>query len=211
MVPSSHSLLLLLCPALCHHKDFLSFTTSWSLLRLMSNELLMLSNHFILCYPLLLQPSVILWFVHYFIHQLIQTYVLNIMSKHRIICEKKGKKTSCLFSGCLLYGGERGQHLLYNTVRSGSPRLSAVLREQGESNSEASTGGTGEGSQGSSEGREELGVWKHSVSKCTCKGVEATEHGLLKTASTARVSENEAFGCGQAGRSWVVEDPYARG
>ena len=119
---------------------------------------------------------------------------------------------SCLFSGCLLYGGERGQHLLYNTVRSGFPRLSAVQREQGESNSEVSTGGTGgeqgesnsevstggtgEGSQGSSEGREELGVWKHSVSKCTCKGVEATECGLLKTASTARVSEKEACGCG---------------
>lgn len=106
---------------------------------------------------------------------------------------------------------ERGQHVLYNTARSGYPRLSAVQQEQGEGNSEVSTGGAGEGSQGSSQVGEELGAWKHSVSKCTCKGVEATEHDLLKTASTATVSENEAFGCGQAGRSRVVEDPYARG
>ena len=37
---------------------FLSFTVSWSLLRLMSIELLMPSNHLILCLPLLLLPSV---------------------------------------------------------------------------------------------------------------------------------------------------------
>ena len=35
----------------------LSFTTSQSLLRFMSIELVMLSNHLILCYPLLLLPS----------------------------------------------------------------------------------------------------------------------------------------------------------
>ena len=64
----------------------------------------------------------------------------------------------------------------------------SAVQEQGESNSEVSTGGAGEGSQGSSQVREELGAWKHSVSKCTCKGVEATEHDLLETASTARVS-----------------------
>ena len=36
----------------------LSFTVSWSLLRLMSIELVMLSNGLILCHPLLLLPSV---------------------------------------------------------------------------------------------------------------------------------------------------------
>ena len=36
----------------------LSFTISWSLLRFMSIELVMLSNHLILCHPLLLLPSI---------------------------------------------------------------------------------------------------------------------------------------------------------
>ena len=37
---------------------FLSITNSWSLLKLMSIELVMSCNHFILCRPLLLLPSV---------------------------------------------------------------------------------------------------------------------------------------------------------
>ena len=37
---------------------FLSFTISWSLLKLMSIKLMMPSNHLILCCPLLLLPSV---------------------------------------------------------------------------------------------------------------------------------------------------------
>ena len=40
------------------HQASLSFTTSWSLLRFMSIESVMLSNHLILSYPLLLLPSV---------------------------------------------------------------------------------------------------------------------------------------------------------
>ena len=36
----------------------LSFTISWSLLKLMSIESVMLSNHLILCHPLLLLPSI---------------------------------------------------------------------------------------------------------------------------------------------------------
>ena len=36
----------------------LFITNSWSLLKLMSIELVMLSNHLILCYPLLLLPSI---------------------------------------------------------------------------------------------------------------------------------------------------------
>ena len=35
-----------------------SITNSWSLLKLMSIELVMLSNHLILCHPLLLSPSI---------------------------------------------------------------------------------------------------------------------------------------------------------
>ena len=39
------------------HQASLSFTISWSLLKFMSIELVMLSNHLILCHPLLLLPS----------------------------------------------------------------------------------------------------------------------------------------------------------
>ena len=50
------------CLTLCDPMDccmlgFLSFTVSWSLLKLMSIELVMPSNHLILCHPLLLLPS----------------------------------------------------------------------------------------------------------------------------------------------------------
>ena len=38
----------------------LSFTISWSLLKFMSTESVMLSDHLILCFPLLLLPSVFL-------------------------------------------------------------------------------------------------------------------------------------------------------
>ena len=51
------------CRTLCETMDcstpsFLSITNSWSLLKLMSIELVMPSNHLILCHPLLLLPSV---------------------------------------------------------------------------------------------------------------------------------------------------------
>ena len=42
----------------CSTMGFLSFTVSWSWLKLMSIESVMLSNHLILCCPLLLLPSV---------------------------------------------------------------------------------------------------------------------------------------------------------
>ena len=42
------------------HQASLSFTNSWSLLKLMSIESVMPSNHLILCCPLLLLPSVFL-------------------------------------------------------------------------------------------------------------------------------------------------------
>ena len=40
------------------HQASLSFTLSWSLLKLMSTELIMPSNHLILCYPLLFLHSI---------------------------------------------------------------------------------------------------------------------------------------------------------
>ena len=40
------------------HQASLSITSSWSLLKLMSIELVMPSNHLILCHPLLLLPSI---------------------------------------------------------------------------------------------------------------------------------------------------------
>ena len=40
------------------HQTSLSITNSWSLLRLMSIESVMPSNHLILCHPLLLPPSI---------------------------------------------------------------------------------------------------------------------------------------------------------
>ena len=53
------------CPSLCNSMDcstpgFLSFTISQNLLKLMSIELVMPSNHLILCHPLLLLSSIFL-------------------------------------------------------------------------------------------------------------------------------------------------------
>ena len=45
-------------PWIAASQDALSITTSWSLLKLMSIELVMPSNHLILCCPLLLLPSI---------------------------------------------------------------------------------------------------------------------------------------------------------
>ena len=49
---------LLVTPWTAAHQAFLSFTISWSLLKLMSIELVMPSNHLIRCCPLLLLPSI---------------------------------------------------------------------------------------------------------------------------------------------------------
>ena len=52
-----------LCPTLCNpwtaaRQAFLSFTNSWSLLKLTSIESVMLSNHLILCHSLFPMPSI---------------------------------------------------------------------------------------------------------------------------------------------------------
>ena len=51
------------CPALCNlmaaaHQASLSFTITWSLLKIISIESVIPSNHLILCYSLLLLPSI---------------------------------------------------------------------------------------------------------------------------------------------------------
>ena len=51
------------CQSLCDSMEssvpgFLSITNSWSLLKLISLELMMPSNHLVLCCPLLLMPSI---------------------------------------------------------------------------------------------------------------------------------------------------------
>ena len=45
-------------PWITAHQASLSITNSWSLLKLMSIESVMPSNHLILCHPLLLPPSI---------------------------------------------------------------------------------------------------------------------------------------------------------
>ena len=45
-------------PRTAVHQASLSFTISWSLLKVMSIESIMPSTHLILCYPLLLPPSI---------------------------------------------------------------------------------------------------------------------------------------------------------
>ena len=54
-IQSSH---IFATPQIAARQDSLSFTVSWSLLKFMSVESLMLSNHFILCCPLFLLPSI---------------------------------------------------------------------------------------------------------------------------------------------------------
>ena len=49
---------LFVAPGTAACQAFLSFTISWSLLKLMSIESVMPSNHLILCHPLLLLPSI---------------------------------------------------------------------------------------------------------------------------------------------------------
>ena len=55
-VAKSSQLFVILCTAACQAS--LSFIISWSVLTLMSIESVMLSNHLILCHPLLLLPSI---------------------------------------------------------------------------------------------------------------------------------------------------------
>ena len=57
-VQSLNHVRLFATPWTAAHQASLSITNSWRLLKLMSIESVMLSNHFILCSPLLLSPSI---------------------------------------------------------------------------------------------------------------------------------------------------------
>ena len=54
----SHYVQLFATPWTAAYQASLSFAISWSLLKFMSIELVMLSNHLIFCHPLLLLPSI---------------------------------------------------------------------------------------------------------------------------------------------------------
>ena len=58
LVQSLSCVRLFVNPWTAAHQASLSITNSWSLLKLMSIKSVMLSNHLILCHPLLLLPSV---------------------------------------------------------------------------------------------------------------------------------------------------------
>ena len=57
LVHSLSHVRLFVTPWIAAHQASLSITNSWSLLKLMSIELVMSSSHIILCHPLLLLPS----------------------------------------------------------------------------------------------------------------------------------------------------------
>ena len=58
VVPSLNNVQLLVAPWTAAHQDSLSFTISQSLLKFMSTESMVPSNHVILCCPLLFLPSI---------------------------------------------------------------------------------------------------------------------------------------------------------
>ena len=59
VVPSLSHVQLFVTPSTVAHQASLSFTISWSLLKLMFIDSMMPSNHLILCCPLLLLPSIL--------------------------------------------------------------------------------------------------------------------------------------------------------
>ena len=63
---------------------YLSITKSWSLLKLMFIELIMPSNHLILCHPLLLLPSIFL--------------SIRVFSSESVLCIRSPKYWSFSFS-----------------------------------------------------------------------------------------------------------------
>ena len=71
-------------PLTAAHQDSLSFTVSQSLLKLMSIELVMPSNHLILCHPLLLLPSIF--------------PSIRVFSKESVLCIRWPKYWSFSFS-----------------------------------------------------------------------------------------------------------------
>ena len=84
VVQSLNCVWFLATPCTAAHQVFLSFPISQSLLKFMSIELVMLSNHLILCFPLLLLPS---------------TFPsIRIFSKESTLCVRWPKYWSFIFS-----------------------------------------------------------------------------------------------------------------
>ena len=84
-----HSSVAQSCPTLCNLMDcsrpglpYLSITNSQSLLRLMSIELVLPSNHLILCHPLFLPPSIFAS-IRIFSNQLVLCKVLEFKLQHQ--------------------------------------------------------------------------------------------------------------------------------
>ena len=71
-------------PLFVTHQASLSITNSWSLLKLMSIEPVMLSNHLILCHPLILLPSIF--------------PSIRVFSNESVLCTKWPKYWSFSFS-----------------------------------------------------------------------------------------------------------------
>ena len=68
----------------CTHQAYLSITNSWSLLKLMSIELVMPPNYLILCHPLLLLPSTL--------------PSIRVSSSESVLCIRRPKYWSFSFS-----------------------------------------------------------------------------------------------------------------
>ena len=83
-VQSLSRLQLFATPWTVAHQASLSITNSWSLLKLMSNESVMPSNHLILCCPLLLLPSIF--------------PSIRIFSNESVLCIRQPKHWSFSFS-----------------------------------------------------------------------------------------------------------------
>ena len=85
---------LFVTPQTTAHQASLSFTTSWSLLKLMSTELVMPSNHLILCCPLLLLPSIFLTITVFSIESALSLHqvaeVLELQLQHQSFSEYSG-------------------------------------------------------------------------------------------------------------------------
>ena len=100
---------LFVTPQTVEHKASLSFTISWSLLKLMSIELVMPSNHLILCHPLLL-PSAFPSIRSFLMSRLFASggQVLKLQLQHQSFTDLG------LFQFCLVRGSIILRHLFGN-------------------------------------------------------------------------------------------------
>ena len=96
LVQSLSPVQLFVLPWTAAHQASLSFSICWSLLKLMSIKLVMPSNHLILCYPLLLLPSIFPNISVFSIRSLHQ--VAKVLELYQGLCTRWLKYWSCGFS-----------------------------------------------------------------------------------------------------------------